>query len=303
MEDLLTCDECGANLPAVVDGSTQCLRCGTEHLARTGEILAIAGTEPTTERSFPLDRPSHAGEDAARIPMTEEAILDLLRRHFAALGSVFFAPHIPEKKEASARRAHIVHLPDPEKILALYDGSMFGNAEGGFIITGKRLCWKNKNDTACTIMWRDIDPERLFLDGRRLYIDDDALSIPDDDVIESCMDAFHILALSARPVTSGHMPVSIPSSSPELEESSPSAWFLRAAEPLSVRAQAAASPSGIAGTPPPPHTASYLGYASKAERAAPGCMCWHCHTPLHASTPQCGYCGAAPKKNGWRKAS
>lgn len=296
MEDLLTCDECGATLPTMVDGSVQCAHCGTEHLSRTGEILAV--NEPTTERNLPLDRPSHAGEDAARIPMTEEAVLDLLHRHFGALGSVFFAPQIPEKKEASARRAHIVHLPDPERILALYDGSMFGNAEGGFIITMRRLCWKNRNDTACTIMWRDIDPDRLFLDGRRLSIDDDAITIPDDDVIESCMDAFHVLALSARPAASGHMPISgaalplglnaLSPAIPKIEESTPSAWFARAATP---------------GTPPPPHTASYLGYASKAEKASPACMCWHCHTPLHASTPQCGYCGAAPKKTGWRKAS
>lgn len=302
MEHPLTCEECGAYLPAIIDGAATCPHCGTEHLARTGEHRTMANepsfNEPTTEKNLPLDRPSHAGEDAARIPMTEEAVLDLLRRQFGSLGSVFFAPNIPEKKESSARRAHIVHLPDPEKILALYDGSMFGNADGGFIITARRLCWKNKNDTACTILWRDIDPDRLFLDGRRLYIDDDALTIPDDDVIESCMDAFHVLALSARPMASGHMPVSAPSV-PRIEESSPSAWFLRAAEPLSVRAQTS---SGAVGTPPPPHTASYLGYASKAEKATPACMCWHCHTPLHASTPQCGYCGAAPKKNGWRKA-
>lgn len=310
MEDLLTCDECGASLPALVDGSTQCPRCGTEHLARTGEILAAI--EPTTERNLPLDRPSHAGEDAARIPMTEEAIMDLLHRYFGSLGSVLFAPHIPEKKESSARRAHIVHLPDPERVLALYDGSMFGNTDGGFIITARRLCWRNKNDTACTILWRDIDPDRLFLDGRRLYIDDDALVIPDEDVIESCMDAFHVLALSARPVSSGHMPVAaVSAAAPKLETASarppeygsgPSAWFLDAAEPLSVRVQTASGAATL-GTPPPPHTASYLGYASKAEKAPPACKCWHCYTPLHASTPQCGYCGAVPKKAGWRKAS
>lgn len=298
MEDKLTCEECGEALPAVVGGAAQCFRCGTEYLARTGEHFAVSD-EPTTEKNLPLDRPSHAGEDAARIAMTEEAILDLLRRHFASLGSVFFAPQIPEKKEDSARRAHIVHLPDPERILALYDGSMFGNQEGGFVITARRLYWKNKNETACSIMWRDIDPDRLFLDGLKLYIDDDCLSIPDEDVIESCMDAFHVLALSARPQSSTVMPVAA-SSAPEIIESSPSAWFLRCAEPsLSVRANS----SSTAGTPPPPHTASYLGYASKAEKASPACMCWHCHTPLHSSTPQCGYCGAAPKKTGWRKAS
>src|SRR6185437_8811655 len=76
--DLLTCDECGTELPVMSEGAVQCPRCGVEHLSQTGEIAAI------TERTLPSDRASHDGEDAARIPMSEEAILDLLRRHFGA---------------------------------------------------------------------------------------------------------------------------------------------------------------------------------------------------------------------------
>jgi hypothetical protein len=290
MEDRLTCSECNAELPNLIDGSTLCPRCGLEHLSRTGEHAAI------TVRDLPLERPSHAGEDAARIAMTEEAVLDLLRRHFGVFGSVFVAPNIPEKQEDAARQAHVVHLPVPERILALYDSSALGTGEHGFVLTTRRLAWKNRAGTANHILWRDIDPDRLMIDGTRLCVDDDAVAIGDEEVIESCLDAFHILALSARPQVSSHMAVA-----PAVtEESSPSAWFVRAAEPLSLTAARA---DGF--TPPPPHSASYLGYANtnKVENKGPVCMCWHCHTPLHATTPQCGYCGAAPKKSGWRKAS
>jgi hypothetical protein len=290
MEDLLTCTECNAELPAPIDGASLCPRCGLENLSRTGEHEAI------TARDLPLERPSHAGEDAARIAMSEDSVLDLLRRHFGVFGTVSVAPNIPEKKEDAARRAHLVHLPEPERILALYDSSALGTGEHGFIITTRRLCWKNKSGGAKQVGWREIDPDRLMIDGMRLCVDDDALAIFDEDVIESCLDAFHILALSARPQVSSSMPVARDFGDfAKSEESSPSAWFVRAAEPLSLLA--------AKGTPPPPHSASYLGYAMKTDKqASPACMCWHCHTPLHATTPQCGYCGAVPKKSGWRKA-
>ncbi|MBX3233283.1 MAG: hypothetical protein KIT84_33345 [Labilithrix sp.] len=281
-DQITACEECGVVLPPFVDGSTSCPTCGLEHLASTGEFAAL------TERTLPVDRPSHAGEDAARIAMTEKAIVELLRRQLGVLGTVFVAPDVPARKEAAARRAHVVHLPSPEKLLALYDATMLGSGEEGFIVTTRRLCWKNVGAPACSIQWRDIDPDRLFIDGRRLFVDDEAITIDDEDVLDASMDAFHVLALSARPQASGHMPVAsvVPA------ESSPttSAWFARAAAP--------------AGTPPPPHSTSYLGYASRVETKTPACKCWHCHTPLHETTPQCGYCGAIPKKKtGWLKAT
>jgi len=299
MEAKPTCEDCGTTLPAFVDGGAQCSQCGVENLASTGEFAAI------TERNLPVDRPSHAGEDAARIAMSEKAIVELLRRQLGVLGTVFVAPDVPARKEAAARRAHVMHLPAPEKILALYDSTM-GSGEEGFVVTTRRLCWKNVGAPACSIQWRDIDPDRLFVDGRRLFVDDEALTISDDDVLDAAMDSFHVLALSARPQVSGHMPTATTT-----EENQPSAWFVRGTtEPASRRpllaASVAASATARAGqaTPAPPHTTSYLGYATRVETKQPACMCWHCHTPLHATTPQCGYCGAVPKKKaGWLRAS
>lgn len=281
----LTCD-CGTALPPFVDGSSSCHQCGAEHLARTGEFAAI------TEKNLPVDRPSHAGEDAARIAMSEKAITELLHRQLGVLGTVFVTPDIPARKEAAVRRAHVMHLPTPEKILALYDATM-RSGEEGFVVTTRRLCWKNVGAPACSIQWRDIDPDRLFVDGRRLFVDDEAITIADDDVLDAAMDVFHVLALSARPQVSGSMPVAA-----EVIEAQPSAWFVRGTvAPASRRPDAQA-------TPAPAHTASYLGYATRVETKQPACMCWHCHTPLHETTPQCGYCGAAPKKKtGWLRAS
>lgn len=293
--DKLACD-CGTALPPFVDGSASCPQCGCEHLARTGEFAAI------TEKNLPVDRPSHAGEDAARIAMSEKAITELLHRQLGVLGTVFVSPDIPARKEAAARRAHVMHLPAPEKVLALYDSTM-GSGEEGFVVTTRRLCWKNVGAPACSIQWRDIDPDRLFVDGRRLFVDDEAITIADDDVLDAAMDVFHVLALSARPQVSGSMEVAV------AIEAQPSAWFVRGTTEAPSRrpllaASVAVEATARAGTPAPPHSASYLGYASRVETKNPACMCWHCHTPLHETTPQCGYCGAVPKKkSGWLRAS
>ena len=292
-DDLQICDECGAKLPESFDGAATCPRCGIEHLSQTGEFGAI------TERTLPSDRSSHAGEDAARIVMSEEAILELLRRHFGALGAAFVASNVPSRKEEAARRAHIVHPPPNEPILALYDSTMLGSGDEGFIVTARRLCWKNLNGPAYSILWRDLDPERLFVEGGRLAVEDDVIRVADEDVLEACADAFHVLALSAKPQQSGHMPVALENAS---SGETPSAWFLRAADPISRRPPLTTSIAVEANLTPTPST-SYLGYSDKAVASrSPAHSCWHCYTPLHATTPQCGYCGAAPKKHGWRKA-
>src|SRR5262249_32747891 len=131
VENALACGKCGAGLPPPnIWGASVCVYCGTEYRDRTSEVLAAAVPRSTSSLAvadIPADRPSrHDGEEAARLPMTGEAVLHLLRQHLAGAESVFVCPHVPPKKEDAARRAHVVHLPARERILALYDASWFG---------------------------------------------------------------------------------------------------------------------------------------------------------------------------------
>jgi hypothetical protein len=230
-----------------------------------------------------------AGEDAARIPMTDEAVLTLLREHLvisADCGRVLVCPHILPKKEQAARRAHAIHLPDGERILALYDATWCGTGEEGFLVTSRRLCWKNANGPAYSIEWRDLEPDQLETDRNRLFIGTDVIVIADEDVLDGCANAFHILALSGMP----------PRSAGSEGAKTHNGRDARRTSPLPPRASALASP-------PPPHTTSFARYASHAESVTPDHACWHCRTPLYADTPQCAYCGVLPKKRkGWVRA-
>jgi hypothetical protein len=256
--------------------------CGTAHRsARASEMIAAAMAAQTRGS----DRPSwhEFGEDAARIPMTEDAVLDLLRLHFSDCEAVSVCPHVPPKKEHAARCAHVVHLPPRERVLALY-GTLLGDGHDGFVVTAKRICWKNLGEPACSIKWTELDAESLDLDGHRLFIGDDTLAIVEEEILEACAKAFHVLAVSAvrpQPTASG----------PVLARDTQPAPFPRVSRPV---------PTGTTeATPPPPHTTSYFAYASHAQAQAPDCSCWHCHTPLYETTPQCAFCGAVPDATGW----
>lgn len=137
--------------------------------------------------------------DAARIPMTEDAILGLLRQHFGSDDSLYLAPTIPQKREVAARRAHAAHLSHDERILALYDDTVFGTGDDGFVVTAKRVCWRNIKGDARSLEWRYLDPESIIPDGRKLSIADSVIEISGErEVIGAAADAFYVLAVSAR---------------------------------------------------------------------------------------------------------
>ena len=137
--------------------------------------------------------------DAARIPMTEDAILALLRQHFGSDDSLYLAPTIPLRRELGARRSHAAHLPADERVLALYDDTVFGTGEDGFVVTAQRLCWKNIKGEARSIEWRFLDPESVIPDRFKLSVADSLIEISGErNVIGAAADAFYMLAVSAR---------------------------------------------------------------------------------------------------------
>ncbi|MDF2694603.1 MAG: Twin-arginine translocation protein TatA [Labilithrix sp.] len=299
VDSALACGQCGAGLPPPdAAGNSACVYCGAEHRSpRSNGILTAALAE----------RPSwHDCKDAARIPLTEDAVLDLLRQHFADVDSISVCPHVPPNREAAVRRAYAAHLPARERILALYETGRAINPidttlHEGFVVTAKRICWRNAFDAAHAIKWNDVDPDRLFLDDQRLFLGDephDAVVLAEPELQDACANAFHVLALSGLPplsVASGL--VAARDTRPDFDDSEQSGLVLR--PPTLGSADTEAPASHHSATPPPPHTTSFFAYASHAQAQAPDCCCWHCHTPLYATTPQCAYCGAEPAPTGW----
>ena len=260
--------------------------------------------------------PISAG-DAARIPMTDDAVLSLLRRHFRGVDSMYFCPAIPGKKEIAARAVHARHLPSDERVLALFDDTVFGIGDDGFLVTSSRICWKNAGGRAQMLEWRHVDPDRMYADKKQLVLGAGAIELTaDDSVLDACEQAFHVLAFSAREadgtstvarsgvVLSGNVDETghhgaqravsgIADANPQERESSrPTARPSR--PPL------ASAPHRTHTTRPPPHAVSYASYVVHASsQKSPKFACWQCQTPLHWTTPQCAHCGASPTPQGW----
>jgi hypothetical protein len=87
--------------------------------------------------------------------------VSLGKGHIGGTGAVHYAPSIPRSKESGARAAHGSGLPDSEPILILYDATLLGGGEDGFLITPERLCWKNAFEHPRQIAWSDIDPASI----------------------------------------------------------------------------------------------------------------------------------------------
>lgn len=137
------------------------------------KTLWVAGLEV----SFTVWTPEHARLIAET--------LELLRRRertswtgflqkelTGALGSLdeaFLAPSIPERKERTVRAVH--GIPDGERVLALYDDTVFGGAKEGWVFTDRRFAWKDLFEDpeyqawgeVCRPMW--LEPPKNLADA------------------------------------------------------------------------------------------------------------------------------------------
>jgi hypothetical protein len=93
--------------------------------------------------------------------MGPSEIAELARSLIGRSRAVHVAPAIPGAKEAGARRAH-AHLAKTEAIVALYDATLFGSAEEGFVLTTERLAWKNLLQHPRQVPWRELDPATVL---------------------------------------------------------------------------------------------------------------------------------------------
>lgn len=88
-------------------------------------------------------------------------IVAVARRWLGGSTGVFFAPHVPPLEESGARGAHGAYLLESEPVLVLYDATLLGTGENGFVVTSSRLCWKNLLDHPRQIAWGELDPQGI----------------------------------------------------------------------------------------------------------------------------------------------
>lgn len=105
----------------------------------------------------PQPPPAAAAPVASVRPRGADEIARLALAHLQVCDALYYAPNIPPKKEQGARASYGAMIPAGEPILALFDATLFGGADDGFVITPNRLGWKNIALDPKVVPWDAFD--------------------------------------------------------------------------------------------------------------------------------------------------
>lgn len=112
---------------------------------------------------------------------TEENIVAYARESLGEHDSLFYEPNIPPAKLKAARATHKATLDRNERVLVLFDDTVFGGADDGFIITTEQLAWKNIADDPKSYAWDEIDADEVEWSTDGLTVMGEAIQVSQAD--------------------------------------------------------------------------------------------------------------------------
>jgi hypothetical protein len=90
------------------------------------------------------------------VPWTLQAVIELAAQTVGGKDGIFVAPAIPPRKEKNVRALYAASLPADEPIAVLFDDTVFGAGDDGFIVTPARICWRNFGEEPKMIPWPEV---------------------------------------------------------------------------------------------------------------------------------------------------
>lgn len=99
-----------------------------------------------------------------------EVLAGFAHEHLSGLEDVFISPEIPRRKLRVARATHAASLEESETVAVLYDATLFGSADDGFVATPARLCWKNYLALPRSIRWEELNDSPFVLRGGKVEL-------------------------------------------------------------------------------------------------------------------------------------
>ncbi|MEJ7734044.1 MAG: hypothetical protein WKG00_33225 [Polyangiaceae bacterium] len=129
---------------------------------------------------------------------TTDVLADLARRHLGRRPGLYAGADIPPRKVARARTTPGVHLAADEPIAVLYDATVFGGADEGFLVTPARICWRNFLEHPRQLGWSDFDgAHSLHVADGKLSLCGNQLILPDAGLSAAAVAAFVEAAAAA----------------------------------------------------------------------------------------------------------
>lgn len=120
-------------------------------------------------------------EDDEDWEWTDENIVAYAQELMGSHDALFYAPKIPADKLKSARATHRASLERDEQVLVLFDDTVFGGADDGFIVTSERFAWKNIMESPKSFAWDEIDADEVDYSEEGLTVMGEAVQISQAD--------------------------------------------------------------------------------------------------------------------------
>jgi tetratricopeptide (TPR) repeat protein len=124
---------------------------------------------------------------AMREQTREQIVVKLITdaRRERGCGSFFCTPGIPMKRIKQAQRTFASGLAH-EEILALYDGSIFGSAKGGLVLTSQAVHWRNEQHSEKNVLRYDqLNHQRMSLrnSDTEISLDGNSIMFSEQDTV------------------------------------------------------------------------------------------------------------------------
>lgn len=185
------CENCGARVPPppATQKMVICGYCGNPGQNPFYDPALAAAAAPqanpvaATAAALPPTLAAATPAGAAR-SRTPEDILRLAHGHLQLFDALFYAPHIPPKKEQGARAAYGALIPADEPILVLFDSTVFGGADDGFVVTPRRLGWKNIALDPKVVPWEVFDARSVRATAEDLQVMGDMIQIDAESALQ-----------------------------------------------------------------------------------------------------------------------
>jgi hypothetical protein len=145
---------------------------------------AVATPAAPTAAAPTAATPTAATPTSAARARTPEDILRLAHGQLQLFDALFYAPNIPAKKEQGARGAYGSLIPADEPILVLFDSTVFGGADDGFVVTPRRLGWKNIALAPKVVPWEVFDARSVRATAEEVQVMGDKIEIDGDSALQ-----------------------------------------------------------------------------------------------------------------------
>lgn len=99
-----------------------------------------------------------------------DAMLALFRDHLQLHPELSYRPKIPPRKESNARAVHAAVLPEDEPLLALYDATLFGAGDDGWILTPRRIAWRAFLQAPGAVTWPELKEVQVKVQEDKLLL-------------------------------------------------------------------------------------------------------------------------------------